>query len=66
MVAVNVGGCLIPAGLAIYELFHLVADDRPALWAAGAASCALFDVSRMRVRQVFDAGHFEDRLRIQR
>lgn len=38
IVAVNVGGCLIPAGLAIYELFHLVAVDRPALWAAGAAT----------------------------
>ena len=26
VIAVNVGGCLIPAGLAVYELMHLVAS----------------------------------------
>ena len=32
IVAVNVGGCLIPVGLALYELVHLAVVDRPALW----------------------------------
>jgi uncharacterized membrane protein len=27
IIAVNVGGCLIPTGLAVYELIHLVATD---------------------------------------
>jgi uncharacterized membrane protein len=38
LVAVNVGGCVIPVGLAIYELAYLTAVAPSALWAAGAAS----------------------------
>jgi len=32
VIAVNVGGCLIPVGLAIYETAHLAMADRPALF----------------------------------
>jgi uncharacterized membrane protein len=38
IIAVNVGGCLIPAGLAIYELAHLVALGSQVLFAT-AVSC---------------------------
>jgi uncharacterized membrane protein len=40
IVAVNVGGCVIPAGLAVYELLHLLAFGKPVLWALGIA-CAV-------------------------
>jgi len=38
IVAVNVGGCLIPTALTLYELFRLAAVDPATLWAAGGAS----------------------------
>jgi uncharacterized membrane protein len=39
VIAVNVGGCLIPAGLAIYEIAHLVLDGPQSLpWLAIAAA----------------------------
>lgn len=43
MIAVNVGGCLIPTGLVIYELAHLgAADARLLLPAAAAALVTVF------------------------
>jgi uncharacterized membrane protein len=38
IVAVNVGGCIIPSGLALYELWHLAALGRDALIPVGVAS----------------------------
>ncbi len=39
VIAVNVGGCLIPAGLALYEIIHLVFDNPQFfLWLAIAVS----------------------------
>lgn len=38
IVAVNVGGCLIPTGLAIYEVLWLYRADPRLLWAVGVAS----------------------------
>src|SRR5574337_1911906 len=38
VIAVNVGGCLVPAGLACYELIHLAASGTPALIAASTAA----------------------------
>ncbi len=38
VIAVNVGGCLIPAGLAGYELSHLVGLGAPSLLAVAVAS----------------------------
>jgi uncharacterized membrane protein len=40
VIAVNVGGCLIPLGIAAYELAHLAAGGRGAL-AAATAVCAV-------------------------
>jgi uncharacterized membrane protein len=40
IIAVNVGGCLIPTGLAIYELAHLAAFD-PQLLSAAAVACVV-------------------------
>lgn len=40
VIAVNVGGCLIPAGLASYQLSHLAAAGTPALLATAATSFA--------------------------
>jgi len=37
IIAVNVGGCLVPTGLAIYELIHLAAAGRRAWIAVGVA-----------------------------
>jgi uncharacterized membrane protein len=39
IIAVNVGGCLIPSGLAVYELAHIVAFGSPVL-AALLIACA--------------------------
>ena len=33
IIAVNFGGCVVPTGLAVYELLHLSAADAPALFA---------------------------------
>jgi uncharacterized membrane protein len=38
IVAVNLGGCLVPTGLAIYELGQLVAVAPSALWAVAVAA----------------------------
>ena len=38
IIAVNVGGCLIPTGLALYELWYLSTMGRPALLAVGIVS----------------------------
>jgi uncharacterized membrane protein len=40
VIAVNVGGCLIPAGLAFYQLGHLAVAGLPALTATAAVSAA--------------------------
>jgi uncharacterized membrane protein len=37
VIAVNVGGCLVPAGLALYELVHLLAAGRAVVLAAASA-----------------------------
>src|SRR5947208_1809667 len=33
IIAVNFGGCVVPTGLALYELLELTAQGVPALWA---------------------------------
>jgi len=38
VIAVNVGGCLVPAGLALYELAHLLAAGQAVVLAAASAS----------------------------
>lgn len=40
VIAVNVGGCLIPAGLALYELIHLAVRD-PGILAVAVGACAV-------------------------
>jgi len=40
LIAVNVGGCVIPTGLAVYELIHLAASGTPTLFAL-AITCAI-------------------------
>jgi uncharacterized membrane protein len=50
VIAVNVGGCLIPTGLAIYELAYLAAVDPSTLWAAGGASVIAIAVCHLTAR----------------
>lgn len=38
VIAVNLGGCVIPTGIAVYELFHLAAQGLHLLLAAAAAA----------------------------
>lgn len=40
IVALNVGGCLIPAGLAIFEASYVMAGEQQARWALGIAALA--------------------------
>lgn len=56
IVAVNVGGCLIPVGLALYELAHLAVVDRPALWAAGGAVAIVIVVCYVTARPMQGVG----------
>ena len=50
IVAVNVGGCLIPTGLAAYELYHLSKAAPHALWPAAAASLIAIVVCYLTAR----------------
>lgn len=38
IIAVNLGGCVVPAGVAVYELLHIAADSPDGLWAVAIAS----------------------------
>jgi len=38
IIAVNVGGCLIPSGLAVYELVRVIAASPASVWAVAIAS----------------------------
>jgi uncharacterized membrane protein len=53
IIAVNVGGCLIPAALALYELSMLNSDN---LWAAGIASFLTIFVCYLIARPVPGVG----------
>jgi len=50
IIAVNVGGCVIPAGLALYELFHLLGIDQnlltPVLLVSAANIALCYTVAR--------------------
>jgi len=52
VIAVNVGGCIIPAGLAIYELTRLATIGHEALIAAGAAALVNIAVCYLLARPV--------------
>jgi len=52
IVAINLGGCLIPAGLAAYELIYLAAVDAQALWAVGGACAVTITVCYLLARPV--------------
>lgn len=56
IIAVNVGGCLIPAALSVYELLYLAAIDPSALWAAGIAAAANIAVCYWLARPVAGLG----------
>jgi uncharacterized membrane protein len=45
VIAVNVGGCLIPVGIAIYQLTHLAPLGAEALWGAALATLIVTFVS---------------------
>lgn len=45
LIAVNVGGCLIPVGIAIYQLMHLAPLGGEALWSAALATLIVTFVS---------------------
>jgi uncharacterized membrane protein len=50
IIAVNVGGCLIPTGLALYELFHLVVVAPSTLSAVGIASIVAIVICYLTAR----------------
>lgn len=52
IIAVNLGGCVIPAALAIYELVYLAALGSPMLLAAGVAAIANIAVCYFLARPV--------------
>ncbi|MFZ5789288.1 MAG: DUF1614 domain-containing protein [Pseudomonadota bacterium] len=56
VIAVNVGGCLIPTGLAVYELAHLAARDPQLLLAAAVASVVNIVVCYLLARPVPGVG----------
>lgn len=56
IVAVNVGGCLIPASLALYELYHLSVVAPSMLWAAGIASFIATGICHLLARPVAGVG----------
>jgi uncharacterized membrane protein len=52
IIAVNVGGCLIPTGLGLYELWYLSTMGQPALLAVGIASVVNATVCYLIARPV--------------
>jgi uncharacterized membrane protein len=56
IIAVNVGGCIIPTGLALYELLQLAAQSAPALWAALVAGIVNIAVCYLLARPVQGVG----------
>lgn len=38
IIAVNLGGCVVPTGLALYELVQIAGTNGPGLWTAGIAA----------------------------
>lgn len=56
VIAVNLGGCVIPTGLALYELFHIASAGGPALWVAGAAAALNIIVCHAVARPVAGVG----------
>ena len=56
VIAVNVGGCVIPAGLALYQIAHLAALGLGALMAVAAATLANVLVCYMLARPVQGLG----------
>jgi uncharacterized membrane protein len=56
IIAVNFGGCVIPTGLALYELFQLAAQSAPALLAVLVASIVNIAVCYFLARPVQGVG----------
>lgn len=56
VLAVNVGGCIIPVGIAIYQLTHLAPLGEPALSAAALATAIVTFVSYMAATPVAGVG----------
>jgi uncharacterized membrane protein len=56
VLAVNVGGCLIPVGIAVYQLTHLVPLGQEALSAAALATAIVTFVSYMAATPVAGVG----------
>jgi uncharacterized membrane protein len=56
IIAVNVGGCLIPAGLAFYELIHLVLVAPSTLAAVGIASIIAIVICHLTARPTAGVG----------
>jgi uncharacterized membrane protein len=54
--AVNVGGCVVPAGLALYELLQLATRGAPALWAVLIAGIVNIGVCYFLARPVWGIG----------
>lgn len=56
IIAVNVGGCVIPVGLALYEFSHLAANGSGSAWRVGAAILANVAVCYFIARPVPSVG----------
>jgi uncharacterized membrane protein len=56
IIAVNFGGCVVPTGLALYELLQLAAQSAPALWAALVAGIVNIAVCYFLARPVEGVG----------
>src|SRR6202030_891402 len=56
IIAVNFGGCVIPTGLALYELLQLAAQGPPALWAVLVAGIVNIAVCYFLARPVQGVG----------
>lgn len=56
IIAVNVGGCIIPIGLAAYEVFHLAEAGSPALLAVGVAALINVAICYLSARPMPNVG----------
>jgi len=56
VIAVNLGGCIIPVGLAIYEFAALIASDVHFLWAVAAAALINTAICYFLARPVLGIG----------
>ena len=56
IIAVNFGGCVIPTGLALYELLHIAIADSPILWAVLVAGVVNIAVCYFLARPVQGVG----------